>query len=93
MDRDEMRIFGRIEKHLDDIAKSLHNLERLKRVETMKRSEEKPKVAYICDGQACSRKSCDRGCQHTTDIAHAMNFYRVGDNKYMEKETVDKNSN
>lgn len=34
MDRDEMRIFGRIEKHLDDIAKSLHNLERLKRVGT-----------------------------------------------------------
>lgn len=70
-----------------------YNLERLKRSETTKGSEEKPKVAYICDGHACPGESCDRGCQHTTDIAHAMNFYRVGDNKYMEKETVDKYSN
>lgn len=93
MDRDEMRIFGRIEKHLDDIAKSLHNLERLKKAETMKGSEEKPKVAYICDRRACPEESCDRGCQHTTDIAHAMNFDRVGDNKYMEKETADKYNN
>lgn len=93
MDRDEMRIFGRIEKHLDDIAKSLHNLERLKKAETMKGSEEKPKVAYICDGRACPGESCDGGCHHTTDIAHAINFDRVGDNTYMEKETVDKHSN
>lgn len=45
-----------------------------------------PKVAYLCDGYNSSCNNPD--CKHTTDITHAVNFEYMGDNKYMEKETI-----
>ena len=43
------------------------------------------KVAYLCDGKAC--KDCNsfsKYCTHTTDVAHAVNFDEVGNDRYME---------
>lgn len=39
------------------------------------------KIAYLCDGKACSekQKGCQTICFHTTKIEHAKNFDLVED--------------
>lgn len=54
-------------------------------------------VFYICDRTAC--ESCNPDCNHTSDITHAVNFYKVpscmGESDeteifgYFEKEKVE----
>ena len=40
--------------------------------------EDRPRVAYKCDGRAC-KDDCDLyDCKLTTDINHAVNFKRTG---------------
>ena len=34
-----------------------------------------PDVFYICDRTAC--ESCSPDCNHTSDITHAVNFYKL----------------
>lgn len=41
-------------------------------------------VVYICDRKAC--KKCHPECMHTSNIDHAVNFKKVSDGKWMEKE-------
>ena len=41
------------------------------------------KILFLCDKKACD--ICNKGCKHTSDIKHAINFENVcGD--YIEKE-------
>lgn len=41
-------------------------------------------VFYICDREKC--ENCFSECKHTTDITHALNFEKLFDGVYMEKE-------
>ncbi len=42
-------------------------------------------VLYSCDLKACD--SCPHTeCKHTSDISHAVNFERLGNNHWFEKE-------
>ncbi len=41
-------------------------------------------VFYICDRQRC--EECFSECKRTTDITHAINFERLSNGKYIEKE-------
>lgn len=42
-------------------------------------------VLYLCDLKACY--SCPHTeCKHTSDISHAVNFERLGNNHWFEKE-------
>lgn len=52
--------------------------------------EDRPRVAYKCDGRAC-KDDCDLyGCELTTDIEHAANFKRTGSyySEIVDGETV-----
>ena len=46
------------------------------------------KVSYLCDRTACLGCSIEPSlsCSHTTDIRHAVNFGKLNDKSYMEKE-------
>ena len=46
------------------------------------------KVAYLCDRNKCPscNTTIDDLCHHTEDIEHAVNFEKVADGVYMEKE-------
>lgn len=42
-------------------------------------------VAYLCDKKVC--KECNKiasDCMHTTDIKHAINFYDLGADRFIE---------
>lgn len=41
-------------------------------------------VAYLCDREKC--EVCHEECKHTLDIRHAVNFKKVDEDKYIEKE-------
>lgn len=45
-----------------------------------------PRVAFMCDGRACSNDCGPMCCDHTTDIEHAVNFTKIGD-RYIEGRT------
>ena len=40
--------------------------------------EDRPRVAYKCDGRACKDDCSLYDCKLTTDINHAVNFKRTG---------------
>ena len=44
----------------------------------------KPRVVFLCDGRKCGNE-CSEMCFMTTDVSHAKNFVRLGD-EYFEKE-------
>lgn len=45
------------------------------------------KIAYICDRKRC--EYCDEICNHTTDIEHAVNFRKVEDGVWFEREETE----
>lgn len=55
------------------------------------------KVFYLCDGKKedCKKNTCYKnggGCKHTSNVKHALNFKRAGENgSFYEKEGVSRN--
>jgi MinD superfamily P-loop ATPase len=47
-----------------------------------------PEIVYLCDRDGCA--VCSSDCNHTSDIAHAINFEQVAPGKYAEKDTSQK---
>lgn len=52
-------------------------------------------VFYLCDRRACRNCSPISECSHTSNIEHAVNFERIGDSYFEEKEDLknDKDQN
>lgn len=46
--------------------------------------DHQPKVFYECDGKACKDGCTGRGCRHTADIEHAVNFEKIAGGAYQE---------
>lgn len=47
------------------------------------------KILYKCDHHACESCNCD-GCEYTSDITHAVNFKKVGEDFVEDSSTNDK---
>ena len=43
-------------------------------------------IVYLCDGKACGDNHECMECKHTTDISHAVNFEKLDNNHWFEKE-------
>ena len=44
-------------------------------------------IAYLCDQKACKVGADCSICHHTLDIRHAKNFWKIDEEKYVERET------
>lgn len=43
-------------------------------------------IVYLCDGKACGNDHECMECKHTSDISHAVNFEKLDNNHWIEKE-------
>lgn len=43
-------------------------------------------IVYLCDGKACGDNHECMECKHTSDISHAVNFEKLDNNHWFEKE-------
>lgn len=43
-------------------------------------------IVYLCDGKACGDNHECIECKHTGDISHAVNFEKLDNNHWFEKE-------
>lgn len=43
-------------------------------------------IVYLCDGKACGDNHECMECKHTSDISHAVNFEKLDDSHWLEKE-------
>lgn len=45
-----------------------------------------PSIVYICDGAKCDVCS-NKQCKYTADIDHALNFKKMENEKYIERDS------
>lgn len=43
-------------------------------------------IVYLCDGRACGDNHECMECKHTSDISHAVNFEKLDNSHWLEKE-------